>query len=66
LLTLIAVAANAQDKLPIIKSNSSVVSIQDGKELRKNYWTLSPEAKPDVYEASLIDGKPHKVTFYSR
>ncbi|HJQ70802.1 MAG TPA: DUF4932 domain-containing protein [Blastocatellia bacterium] len=62
-LALIAVAAAAQDKLPIIRSNSQVVSIQDGKELRKNYWTLSPQIKPDVYEASLIDGKPHKVTF---
>jgi hypothetical protein len=62
-LLLLAVAAPAQDKLPVIKSNVSVISIQDGKQLKKNYWTLAPDAKPDVYEADLIDGKPHKVTF---
>ena len=61
-LALSACAARAQDKLPAIKSNSATVSIQDGKQL-KDYWTLSPDLKPDVYEAELIDGKPHKVTF---
>ena len=54
----------AQDaRLPVIKSNSDTVSIQNGAELRKNSWRLAPEAKPDVYEADLIDGKPTKVTF---
>lgn len=54
---------NAQDKLPVIKSNADVVSIQNGAELRKNAWRLAPEAKPDVYEAELIDGKQTKITF---
>lgn len=58
-----AVTGSAQDKLPVIKSNVSIISIQDGKELKKNHWTLAPEAKPDVYEAALINGKPHRVTF---
>lgn len=64
-LALLAVAAAAaqDDKLPVIKSNVSVVSIQDGETLRKNTWTLSPELKPDVYEAALVGGRPHKVTF---
>ena len=56
-------AANAQDKLPVIKSNVSVISIKDGKQVKNNNWTLVPEAKPDVYEAELINGKPHEVTF---
>ena len=60
---LLTIAANAQDKLPVIKSTVSVISIQDGEVLKKNYWTLAPDAKPDVYEADLIDGKPHNVTF---
>lgn len=55
--------ANAQDKLPVIRSNVSVINIQDGEELRKSVWTLVPEAKPDVYEAQLKDGKPQRVTF---
>jgi hypothetical protein len=62
-LMLLAIAANGQDKLPLIKSTVSVISIQDGEVLKKNYWTLAPDAKPDVYEADLIKGKPHKVTF---
>lgn len=62
-LLLCALALKAQESLPVIKSNSNLVTIQDGAELKKNGWTLAPEAKPDVYEAGLIDGKPHKVTF---
>jgi hypothetical protein len=62
-LILFALAANAQGDLPVIKSNADVVSIQDGTNLKKNGWRLAPEAKPDVYKAELINGKPHKVTF---
>lgn len=60
---ILAAAAFAQTDLPVIKSNAGVVTIQDGAELKKNGWRLAPEANPDVYEASLINGKPHKVTF---
>lgn len=56
-------AINAQEKLPVIKSNVDLISIQNGSELIKNAWRLSPEAKPDIYEADLIDGKTTKVTF---
>lgn len=63
LLALLAVAAGAQEKLPVIRSNVSVISIRDGETLKKGYWTLSPESKPDVYEADLVGGKPSKVTF---
>jgi hypothetical protein len=31
--------------------------------LKKNGWRLAPEAKPDVYNAELVNGKPNKVTF---
>lgn len=62
ILALFAVAANGQD-LPIIKSTSLTVTIRDGEQLRTNIWRLVPEAKPDVYEAQLKDGKPQRVTF---
>src|SRR5215216_3171649 len=58
-----AAAAQQEVKLPVIKSNVSIITIQDGAELKKNFWTLAPQAKPDVYEAQLVNGKPHKVTF---
>jgi hypothetical protein len=62
-LILLAFTAQAQDNLPVIKSNVDLVSIQDGDNLRKNSWRLAPEANPDVFEAELISGRPHKVTF---
>ena len=63
LLLLLAVPAGAQENLPVVKSNVSVISIQDGETLKKDSWTLSPETKPDVYEADLAGGRPRKVTF---
>jgi hypothetical protein len=63
ILAVFAVSANAQEKLPVIKSTSSIVSIHDGEQYRANIWRLVPEIKPDVYEAQLKDGKPHRVTF---
>ena len=53
----------AQTNLPVIKSGAELISIQDGANLKKLAWRLAPEAKPDVYEAELVNGKPHKVTF---
>lgn len=58
-----ALAISAQDNLPVIKSNTDIISIQNGAELRKNVWRLAPDAKPDVYEAELIDGKRTKISF---
>jgi hypothetical protein len=62
-LILLAFTAQAQENSPVIKSNVDLISIQDGDNLRKNSWRLAPEANPDVFEAELINGKPHKVTF---
>lgn len=67
ILAFFAVAANGvvygQDKLPVIRSTSSIVSIRDGDMYRPNIWRLVPEIKPDVYESQLKDGKPQRVTF---
>ncbi len=52
----------AQEKLPVIKANSNLVSIRDGKVFNKNNWTIVPEAKPDVY---VTRSKNEKVTFYT-
>jgi hypothetical protein len=56
-------AAEPAPPLPSIRSNVAVITIQDGEVTKKNSWTLAPEADPDVYEADLIDGRPHRVTF---
>ena len=52
-------AQNNIENFPLIKSNVSSISIHDGLNFRKNYWTLAPEVKPDVYKASLINGETH-------
>lgn len=54
---------NAQDKLSIIKSNVNVISIQDGNQLKKDWWTLTPDAKPDIYTTTVEKGKTKKITF---
>lgn len=48
----------AQQHLPVIRANSKTVDIRDGKYIRKGYWTISPELKPDIYTTSA-----KKVTF---
>ena len=58
-----AMALGAQEKLPVIKSSVNVVSIEDGNELKKDSWTLVPDAKPDIYETSVKQGQKKKVTF---
>lgn len=63
LIILFTLAINAQENLPIIKSNVNVISIEDGGELRKDSWNLAPEAKPDIYETSVKPGQKKKVTF---
>lgn len=40
---------SAQNKITTINANNKHVSIKDGENLKKNYWTIAPEAKPDVY-----------------
>lgn len=63
ILFLLFSVSNAQEKLPVIKSNVNVISIEDGSEMKKNSWTLAPDAKPDIYETSVKQGQKKKVTF---
>ncbi len=50
----------AQNKLRIIRANSTQVDIRDGNTLRKGYWRIVPETNPDIYTTSA-----KKVTFYT-
>ncbi|MCX6305808.1 MAG: hypothetical protein NT040_12665 [Bacteroidetes bacterium] len=50
----------AQQTLQVIKANSKIVDIKDGKTFKKGTWTIIPEAKPDVYKTSA-----KRVTFYT-
>ncbi len=50
----------AQKNIPIIKATSKKLDVRDGKNFRKQNWTISPEINPDVYETSSLG---QKVTF---
>lgn len=52
----------AQSKLPIIKANSEMVNIREGKDFHENAWSIAPEANPDVYTSS---NAGESVTFYT-
>lgn len=55
-------AAYAQEnKLPIIKSNVNVISIQDGDVFKK--ITTPRLMQPDIYETTVKKGSKKKVTF---
>ena len=52
----------ASQTLPVIRSHSRVVTITDGRHVKKNYWFVMPERAPDVYYVE-IPRQPHAVTF---
>ena len=52
----------SQTQLPIIKATSKSAKIKDGNKITG--WSLSPEAKPDVFVANRTR-KTTKITFYT-
>lgn len=54
----------AQNSIPLIHATSTKVSIRDGEYVKENYWTLTPEARPDIY---IIDRtrEEQKIVFYT-
>jgi hypothetical protein len=54
----------AQKKLHTIRATSNKVDIKDGEYLKKGYWTISPNIKPDIYVTG-FSSKPKNVTFYT-
>jgi hypothetical protein len=58
----LATVVFAYPKMPIIRAKSKSVDIRVGNELRRNAWTIVPEAKPDIYHTSK---KGEKITFYT-
>jgi len=50
----------AQITIQVIKANSKIVDIKDGKTFKKGTWTIVPAERPDIYKTSC-----KKVTFYT-
>jgi hypothetical protein len=57
-------SAFSQSKSRIVKAGSKTVTINDGGRIAKDWWTLSPEAKPDIFTADRTR-KTKWVTFYT-
>lgn len=53
-------SAFSQNNWPVIKATSKKIDIKDDELLKKDAWTIVPEARPDVYLTSA-----KKVTFYT-
>ena len=66
ILTLLACTSSglAQGGLPVVRARSRVATITDGYHLKKNYWYVMPERKPDIYYVE-VPLQPHSVTFAS-
>lgn len=62
LLLLPVLSSFAQPALPVIKAASKTVTVRDGNHLRKGYWAIMPERKPDLYFVELPQ-KNHQVSF---
>ena len=60
ILLLFAQILFAQKKQPIIKAHSINVDIKEDNNLRKNYWSITPELNPDIFTTSAKN-----VTFYT-
>ena len=64
MLLFVSINAFTQHSIPILHSNTNVLTIRDGDQLRENYWQVSPEVELDVYVADKIN-KNKNVVFYS-
>ncbi|MFT6502244.1 MAG: hypothetical protein ACJASQ_002370 [Crocinitomicaceae bacterium] len=60
----LSVSSIAQHDLPVLRTNTSDLSINDGNSFKENYWTIDPALELDVYVADkTIQTK--SITFYS-
>ena len=64
LFTAINTCIIAQDKLPVLRTNTSDLSVKDGNEFRENYWAIDPTIELDIYIADKTN-QTKSITFYS-
>jgi len=61
---LLALAATAQPRLPVLRATQPRLSIREGGALYRDVWGVSSAARPDVFVAQPFTGK-QRVVFYS-
>ncbi len=65
LLIIISVSCAGQNKLPILKANSELLSIREGNVIYPDIWRISPEVKLDEYVAKKFSNSK-TISFYSK
>lgn len=60
----ILLSCSDKKSLPILKTNSKVISIQDGTDFHKDMWTISPEVELDEFVSHKFKGEK-KICFIS-
>lgn len=63
-MNLLFIQCDFAQSLPVIKAKSKKVDVRDGKIFQKGVWNLTPEAKPDIYQA-LEPIVEKRITFYT-
>ncbi|MCJ8292477.1 MAG: retropepsin-like domain-containing protein [Crocinitomicaceae bacterium] len=63
-LTFSFTSCSNQKKMPILKTDSKIVSVKDGNKLHEGAWTISSEVKLDEFIVSKFVGEK-KVSFIS-
>jgi len=48
----------------VVRANAKVADVRDGDVMQRGYWTILPEARPDVYVVRQV-GSGRRVTFYT-
>lgn len=56
--------AYGQSKLLVLEASNPVLTIKDGEEWKRDYWTVSPEIPLDIYTVDKTR-KTKTVTYYS-
>ncbi len=56
-------SAYTQESIPVIKSGSRYVTLRDGNLLLKDYWTINPNARPDIWDVIVPYLTTKKVSF---
>ena len=56
---------SAQDSLPILKSNSKVLTVKVNNQVKSSTWSLNARLNPDTYSTVVQKGKTVRVVFES-
>ncbi|MFT6244518.1 MAG: hypothetical protein ACJA0U_002459 [Salibacteraceae bacterium] len=64
LFTALSALCIAQNDLPVLRTNTSDLSVKDGNSFKESYWTIDPALELDVYVTDKTT-QTKSITFYS-